>query len=177
MPPGVLLQIIVADLNAKGVRTATGGPFNKNSVLRIVTNEQYISVPIPAAHIMFGWRTPIPAIIDRDLWDKVQAMVRRNRAGRSAKSRSANYLLSSKLTCQLCGGTMKGVSGTGRHGEKHYYYACSNHTVRKCEKRNVEKSFLEDLIVQATCDYILAPGKMEQIADQVIEVQKAGPAR
>lgn len=163
---------IVADLNAKGVRTATGGPFNKNSVLRIVTNEQYIGTYTSRAHNV-RVENAIPAIIDRDLWDKVQAMVRRNRAGRSAKSRSANYLLSSKLTCQLCGGTMKGVSGTGRHGEKHYYYACSNHTVRKCEKRNVEKSFLEDLIVQATCDYILAPGKMEQIADQVIEVQKA----
>ena len=163
---------IVADLNAKGVRTATGGAFNKNSVLRIVTNEQYIGTYISKAHNV-RVENAIPAIIDRELWDKAQAMVQRNKAGRGVKSKAANYMLSGKLYCQMCGGTMKGICGTGKHGEKHYYYACSNHTVRKCDKRNIEKSFLEDLIVSATSEHILAPGKLEHIADHILAMQEA----
>lgn len=163
---------IVADLNAKGVRTATGGAFNKNSILRIVTNEQYIGTYISRAHNV-RVENAIPAIIDRELWDKAQAMVQRNKAGRGVKSKAANYMLSGKLYCQMCGGTMKGICGTGKHGDKHYYYACSNHTAHSCAKRNVEKSFLEDLIVSATAEHILAPGKLEQIADRIVQVQEA----
>jgi DNA invertase Pin-like site-specific DNA recombinase len=163
---------IVADLNAKGKRTATGGKFNKNSIMRIVTNEQYIGTYTSKAH---GVRVEnaIPAIIDRELWEKVQSMVEKNRAGRTPKSVRANYMLSGKLFCKLCNGSMNGISGTGRHGEKHYYYSCPRHLNQGCGKRNVEKNYLENLIVSATAEYILAPGKLEQIADRMIAVQIA----
>lgn len=161
---------IVADLNSKGKRTATGREFNKNSILRIVTNEQYIGTYYSKAHDV-RVENAIPAIIDRELWDKTQAMVKMQREGRAPKSVRANYMLSGKLFCGLCNGSMKGISGTGKHGEKHYYYSCSNHSDHKCDKGNIEKSFLENLIVSATADYVLAPGKLEQIANQVIAVQ------
>lgn len=167
---------IVADLNAKGKRTATGGAFNKNSIMRIVTNEQYIGTYISKAHNV-RVENAIPAIIDRELWDKVQAMVQYNRAGRAPHTKRANYMLSGKLFCKLCDNSMKGISGTGKHGEKHYYYACSKHAIHQCEKHNIEKSYLENLIASATADYILAPGKLEQIADRVIAVQLADQHR
>lgn len=167
---------IVADLNAKGKRTAKGGTFNKNSIMRIVTNEQYIGTYTSKAH---GVRVEnaIPAIIDRTLWDKVQAMVIYNRSGRAPRDNRANYMLSGKLFCGLCNTAMKGISGTGRHGDKHYYYACGKHTLHQCEKQNIEKSYLENLIVSATSDYILAPEVLEQIADQIIAIQQADQQR
>lgn len=159
---------IVSALNSKGFRTATGGLFNKNSVLRIVTNEKYIGTYISRAHDI-RIENAIPAIIDRDLWDKTQQMVARNRAGRGVKSKSADYILSGKLFCGLCQSTMKGISGTGKQGTKHFYYACSH----RCGKHNVEKSFLENLIVSATADYILAPSMLDRIADRILAVQQA----
>ena len=167
---GQAAAAIVADLNSKGKRTATGGSFNKNSILRIVTNEQYIGTYISKAHNV-RVENAIPAIIDRELWDKVQLMVKLNREGRAPKSVRANYMLSGKLFCKLCDSTMKGISGTGKHGDKHYYYSCSGRTEHQCEKHNIEKNYLENLIVSATADYILAPGKLEEIADRVIAVQ------
>ena len=96
---------IVADLNAKGKRTATGGAFNKNSIMRIVTNEQYIGTYTSKAHDV-RVENAIPAIIDRELWDKVQAMVKINRAGRAPHTKRANYMLSGKLFCKLCDNSM-----------------------------------------------------------------------
>jgi DNA invertase Pin-like site-specific DNA recombinase len=167
---------IVADLNSKGKRTATGGLFNKNSIMRIVTNEQYIGTYYSKAHDV-RVENAIPAIIDRELWDKVQATVKKNRAGRAKNAVRANYMLSGKLFCKLCDGSMKGISGTGRHGEKHYYYSCPRHLGQGCEKANIEKTYLENLIVSATAEYILSPRKLEQIADQVIAVQIADQHR
>lgn len=167
---------IVADLNSKGLTTATGKPFNKNSIMRIVTNPQYIGTYVSKSHGVFV-ENAFPAIIDRELWDKVQIMVSLNRAGRSPKTVRANYMLSGKLFCKLCNGSMKGISGTGKHGEKHYYYSCSRHAEHQCDKHNIEKTFLENLIVAATADYVLAPGKLEEIADRVIAVQIADQHR
>lgn len=167
---------IIADLNAKGKRTATGGAFNKNSIMRIVTNEQYIGTYISKAHNV-RVENAIPAIIDRELWDKVQEMIQYNRAGRTPRAKRANYMLSGKLFCNLCGHSMKGISGTGRHGERHYYYSCSKHTIHQCEKHNIEKNYLENLITAATADYVLAPDKLEQIVDRMIAIQLADQHR
>ena len=162
---------IVAQLNSSGRRTARGQLFNKNSVLRIITNEQYIGTYTSKAH---GVRVEnaIPAIIERDLWDRAQTMLAHNRANRARRSTRANFMLSGKLFCGCCNTAMKGISGTGRHGDKHYYYSCPRRTEKICDKHNIEKNFLEDLIVSATADHILAPGKLEQIADRMIEIQK-----
>lgn len=167
---------IVQDLNSRGLRTAYGGPFNKNSILRIVTNEQYIGTYTSKSQNV-RVENAIPAIIDRDLWDKVQIMVKLNREGRSPNRERADYILSGKLYCLSCGGTMKGICGTGKSGARHYYYTCSNHAAHKCDKHNIEKSYLENLIVSATADYVLEPGHLEMIADKLIEVQSKDRTR
>ena len=166
---------IVDALNAEGKRTSRGKPFNKNSVLRIITNEQYIGVYTSKAH---GIRKEgaIPAIIDKELFDRAQARLLDNRAGRRPNSNRADYILSGKLFCGCCKSAMKGISGTGRHGDKHFYYTCPGRA-KGCSKHNIEKRFLEDLIVSATVDYILAPVKLDQIADRLLEVQQAERSR
>ncbi|MFR9200900.1 MAG: recombinase zinc beta ribbon domain-containing protein [Candidatus Gastranaerophilaceae bacterium] len=39
---------------------------------------------------------------------------------------TAEYLLSGKLYCGHCGSPMQGVSGTGKSGNRWYYYQCAN---------------------------------------------------
>lgn len=162
---------IVDELNARGVRSAAGGPFNKNSILRIVTNEKYIGTYTSRAHNV-RVENAIPAIIDRELWEKVQRMVTYHRAGRCIHSKSADYILSGKLYCGLCNSTMKGISGTSKQGTKHYYYTCTAHTEHRCAKRNISKTYLEDLIVSATAEYVLDPVKLDQIVDRILSLQQ-----
>ena len=166
---------IVQQLNAEGKRTVRGNAFNKNSVLRIITNERYTGTYICKSH---GVRVEhaFPALIDRDLFDRAQRKLEQNRSGRAPAAGRADYILSGKLFCGCCNSVMKGISGNG-NGGKYFYYTCPRRAEKKCKKHNIEKSFLENLVVQATANHILTPGKLEEIADRMIELQKADLAR
>lgn len=160
---------IVAHLNANGIRTSRGNAFNKNSILRIITNEMYLGVYKYADIRIEGG---VPAMIDRDLFDRCQRQLAFNRAHSGGTGPRADYILSGKLFCAACSRPMKGVSGISHSGEKYCYYACPGHTEKKgCTKSNVEKSALECAIVRATAQYILAPDKLQQILDQVLDLQ------
>jgi hypothetical protein len=43
---------------------------------------------------------------------------------------------------------MSGTSGTGRNGKKHSYYICNNRKKHKCDKQNVIKDIIEELVVE-----------------------------
>lgn len=168
---GVSSADLVRDLNSRGLKTSRGGSFNKNSIRRIITNPQYIGTYASPAHGVYQ-ENAFPALIDRDLWERAQAMFKRNSYGYSSSSTRADYILSGKLFCGYCGTAMKGISGTSHTGAKHFYYTCPGKSAgRDCEKKNIEKTYLESLVVQATADYVLAPGRIEEIAERMISVQ------
>ena len=47
---------------------------------------------------------------------------------------------------------MVGESGTGKAGNKYYYYTCLTHrrTTNPCKLKSVDKKWLEDLVVNYT---------------------------
>ena len=83
-----------------------------------------------------------PPIVSKDTFDKVQLLLGENlRSGHNrADTKKHVYLLQGLVTCGKCGGHMEGRSGTGRLGEKHYYYyVCKN---KECGFRVAEKELL-----------------------------------
>ncbi|MDD3231900.1 MAG: zinc ribbon domain-containing protein [Clostridia bacterium] len=51
--------------------------------------------------------------------------------------------------CGYCGSNMVGVSGTGKLGKKHSYYACSKRLKEhKCNKNNEKKDYIEKYVVE-----------------------------
>ena len=58
---------IVRYLNANGIKTSRGNEFNKNSILRIVTNKKYIGI-----YTFKGEEMPvrIPSIIDKEIFNE-----------------------------------------------------------------------------------------------------------
>ena len=161
---------IIEQLNAKGLRTSQGGPFNKSSIPRIIQNEMYRGVYVSKAYNV-RIEDAIPAIIDDDLWGRAQAMMKTNRQLKAKYEPKADYLLSGKLFCAECGGLMKGVSGhSGGNGEVYRYYACSN---PECHKRNIPKADLEGKVIRSIRDHLLQPDTMEALADALVEVQEA----
>ena len=168
---------IVEHLNASGLRTSRGHLFNKNSILRIITNEMYLGVYKYSDIRIEGG---VPAMIDRSLFDRCQKQLAYNRVrgGCASKAVRADYVLSGKLFCGLCARPMKGVSGTSHTGAKHYYYVCPGHTEKQgCAKTNIEKNALESAIVRATTQYVLVPEKLEQIISQIqtLQAQREAP--
>lgn len=113
-------NVVAETLNAKGYRTARGGKWNPNHVLRLLHDDAYTGVYRYAGHVVEGG---MPAIIDRDQFFRVQATMDRKKRGKRRSVRN-DYLLTAKLFCLECGHGMQGQSGTGKSKRKYTYYAC-----------------------------------------------------
>ena len=175
---GLSSSSIVERLNAMGLRTSHGGPFNKSSINRIIQNEMYRGVYVSKK---FDVRIEgaIPAIIDNDLWKRAQNMFERNRQSRTPHASRADYILSGKLYCGECGCLMKGVCGrSSGNGQMYHYYSCPGRSIgRACTRKNIPQDELEAMVVNSVADLLLEPELLEQIADAIVELQQAEAAR
>lgn len=156
---------IARDLNARGLKTASGAKWGRSSFHTIVHNERYKGI------YLFGdVRTEggIPRIISDELYDKVQAVLKMKKT-KSAPVKKGEYLLTGKLFCGECKSPMVGTSGTSKNGELHYYYACRKRmTEKKCTKNNVRREEIERAVAKAIYDYALKEDVLEWIADYTV---------
>ena len=66
---------------------------------------------------------------------------------------------------------MAGESGTGRHGEIHYYYKCGNAKRKKgCTRRAVKKDWIERIVIDYTVKFIMDDKLIDTIADRVLSM-------
>ncbi len=156
-------------LNAMGIKTSFGHPFGKSAIPRIVKNEKYIGV-YKCGDIRL--EDAIPPIVSKEVFAMAQKETERRRTSKQAARPRAEYLLSGKLFCGHCKKKMVGVSGTGRHGGKFYYYYCPTSRAKKgCLKKHVSRDWLEDLVVEETITHILRPDVIKYIANACYEIQ------
>lgn len=164
---------IVDHLNEKGIKTREGQKFNKNSLPRILSNPRYKGIYMYGDHIVHD---AIPRIVSDELWDKVQKILNKNKKVGAKKKAPADYLLVTKLFCGHCKAMMLGESGTGKYGTIYYYYKCASKKkrIRPCDKKNVKKDYIENLVIDNIYNNILMNDKLiERIADKAMEVQAA----
>lgn len=160
--------MIVSELNASGARTVKGKEFTINSLRHILHNRAYIGE--------YRWNdmvTPngLPRLIDDATFEKVQKMFqenkRTNRQNSPVIKKEVDFWLTKKLVCGECGCSMCGTSGTGKHGELHYYYTCIEHRKHKCKKKSITKERLEN-IINLIFDDILGRPALQIILASVI---------
>ena len=158
-------------LNSRGLRTAQGKLFNKNSINRIIKNRKYIGEYRYHDIVVEGG---MPAIISKDTFNLAQAEMERRRTRKAPKSPKAEYLLAGRLFCGHCKGPMQGVSGTGKSGNKWYYYYCGNTRGKNktCDKKQVSRDRLERAVVDFTVRYILQEDILEELARKVHAAQE-----
>lgn len=161
----------IADtLNSKGITTLRNKSFNVNNVSRILSNEQYRGI-----YIWNDVRIPdgIPRIIDDETFFRVQERKKIMAKSPGIGKSEVSYMLTGKLFCGKCGNPMTGLSGTGRHGDKHYYYVCSGkQRFHSCDKTNIRKSAIEDAIINKVCDTCLTDEMIDVIVSAALELQK-----
>ena len=166
---GELFVDIARDLNARGVKTNTGGVWNKGSFRSICENERYKGIYIYGdVRVVDG----IPRIVSDDLWYKVQEAMKmkKNPVGARHRTGAEDYLLTGKLRCGHCGSYMTGISGTSRNGELHYYYTCQKRRAEHaCDKKAVRRDVIEPAIAQAIKMYCLTDEVIEWVADRTVE--------
>ena len=162
---------IANDLNRRGITTASGKSWGRNSFHSMLSNERYTGV-----YIYGDIRTPggLPAIIDRDTWLAVQRRLhtKKNPVGRSRSY--GDYLLTGKLFCGYCHQPMVGVSGKTRPGKPlYYYYVCQGRRLsHDCQKQNVRRDWLEEKVCAMVAGLVMQDNVVEWMADCVVDYQR-----
>lgn len=163
---GKTMAEIIRHLNSLGIKTKRKSEFNKNSIKRILKNRRYLGI-----YIYKEKETPnaIPRIIDDDLFEEVQALLEKNQKAPGRRRAKEEYLLTTKLFCGNCKEMMVGYPGTSKNGSLYYYYACKNAKLHKCEKKNVRKEYVEELVFDVVST-TLTPENIDEIAKNVVEM-------
>ena len=157
-------------LNERGIKTATGGKWGKNSFQWLFSNRKYLGIyTFQGTEIKGG----VPQIIDEQLFEDVQAVLRKYAAAPSRGKAVEEYVLSDKLICGLCGHKMTGVSGTSRNKTMHNYYKCGGTSKHGCRKRAVRKQFIEDEIITALVGDGTERNKHGVLTDEFIDMVAA----
>lgn len=142
---GNTMADIIRYLNKLNLKTSQGKEFNKNSIRTIIMNKKHIGV-----YSYNGKETPdiIPQIIDDETFYQAQERLFKNKEAPARARAKAEYLLTTKLFCGTCKELMVGVSGRSQNGTQHCYYSCKNNLLHKCNRKNIKKDGIEDLVVE-----------------------------
>lgn len=165
---GRTITEIVKELNSRGLRTSNGNKFTKNSLYSVLKNEKYTGVYTYKDQVRV--EGGLPAIVDAEVFAKVQEMLKVNKRAPSRTWSRVEYLLTDKLFCGKCGSKMVGESGTGKSGRKFSYYSCigrkQKHT---CDKKPVRQAWIEDLVIRAAMGLLADDELLDFIANSVWE--------
>lgn len=161
---GMSYQKMAKVLNQKGMRTKGGAKFTSNSFYDILRREKYAGT--------FKWNTRVckypngswnshakkdedshiiledgcPAIIDRKLFDSVQAKLDSHTQTKAKR----HYMLSGLgiLKCAHCGRAMVGLTNNSR-GYEYVWYGCPNHKKDNCPTKNIKADDLDQFVAKA----------------------------
>lgn len=163
---GASVAEICRQFNAKGYRTAKNSQFNRSSFKSMFRNQRYIGIYKYKDIVV---ENGIPAIVDKDVFAKVQERLHKATGAPARGKAKVDYLLSGKLFCGHCGSPMDGESGTGRRGRVYNYYVCySKKRKRGCDKRPLRKDYIEKIVAQDALN-LLTDDLIEEIADKAIQ--------
>lgn len=163
---GSSIADIIKKLNNQGLRTQKGTAFTQNSLHHMLKNPKYIGVYTYKDEIIDN--NGVPAIIDNELFMKVQKMLKTNKRKSHQAWNSADYLLTDKLFCGKCGSHMVGESGTSKTGKIYNYYTCiSKKKRRACTKKSVQKDWIESLVINKILEILHNEELVNFIADSV----------
>ena len=166
---GATMKELMNWLNDSGVTTNRNQKFTYNSVQKLLTNKRYIGENHFKDIVM---PDSIPAIVDKDLFEKVQQKIKKNSRAPARHKAEDDYLLTTKLFCGMCGAMMFGECGTGRNKVVHHYYKCATaKRFKTCKKKTVRKEWLEDLVIAETMKLIQDDAVIDAIVAEVMELQ------
>lgn len=165
---GHSVRSLVAVANAEGLRTRLGRPFSRGSIEEILRNRTYLGMAV--------WSPGTPdeeeidgaheAIIDRETFDRVEALRRERRtwtAPRGNRRSARTYVLTRRAFCYYCGASYFGDTGGKKNSRR------LRHAAGTCEYR---RSFSSDQLEQQARQLVvervrLDPRDVEYISAKV----------
>jgi DNA invertase Pin-like site-specific DNA recombinase len=167
---GMSVSAIRRLLAGRGIRNANGAQISRHALERMLRNKRYIGVYTYDDIEVEGG---IPAIVSNDVFEEAVRRLEIRTTGPKSSSVYADYLLSGKLFCGDCGGSMTGESSNGKSGKTYYYYACPTHRRHgDCEMPRVRKDWIERATVKDAVDLLSNPDVRRQLVDMVVDASR-----
>lgn len=176
---------IIDTLNSNGYRTKRGQLFGKNSLYDILKNEKYTGTYVynktcsatrNGKHNRHKYKpdeeiirieNAIPAIISKELFERVQRKMKANQKKTARFKAKAQYLLSGKLYCGECKGAMTGETRRYR-GHEYGYYVCNNSRLKRgCTKHNLRQEAIEEAVIKELQSKLFSPEAIENISNRI----------
>lgn len=162
---GKTIRQITDYLNQLGLKTTTGGKFIHSSLQTMLSNKKYIGEFYFHGELIENY---YPQIVDKETFDKVQAIRQKNKHKGSKYNRNNRvYPLSNLIHCPHCGSEMTGISGNSKTGRKYYYYKC-----KQCKSSSIPANGIEELIFNEIYNFILKPDNLNDIVDFMTNAMK-----
>ena len=167
---GERLTVLQAEMEKRGIRSKRGNAYSVSVLSALLRNRKYIGEYKYGSVITPGG---IPAIIDKELFERVQMRMAANKKAPARAKAEEEYLLTTKLFCGDCGRLMAGESGRGGRGVVYHYYKCSG-AKRKlgCKRKAIKKHWIEDVVVKLTVSQVLTDTAIDRIADAIVVMQE-----
>jgi site-specific DNA recombinase len=132
------------------------------------------------------WQSiPVPALVDLDLYEAVQAQLQENRAQARTRRRGARYLLQGLLVCKQCGYAYYGkpLSRASSKGHvRHYaYYRCIGNDAyrfggqRICSNHQVRTDCLEQAVWEEVRKLLIDPHRLTQEYERRLQALERPP--
>jgi DNA invertase Pin-like site-specific DNA recombinase len=164
---------ICSYLNGLGYKTRLGNDFKVTAINKILQNKRYCGYYIYKDIVVEGG---IPAIISEQVFqDTAEKMAKNKKRSSASKAKGEQYLLTTKIFCGHCEAGMRGTGGYGKLKNFYQYYSCVNRVKKpqKCDKKNVPKDYIEDLVIKLCRDQ-LTDENINKIASEVIAICEEG---
>ena len=179
---------ILEMLHKDGYKTKRGSDFGRNSLHDILRNPKYyglyffgrIEVPLFGKTSVNSHRynnmddiitieDGIPAIISKEQFDAVQAILDARKQTRAA-NKPEKYLLTGKIFCGSCGRAYAGNKSVHhKTGIVHITYRCSGRRKLKdsrCRNDSINRDLLEQKVLNTLSDMIFDPDNVTKIIDR-----------
>ncbi len=168
---GFSLNFVQTTMRTKGIKGRRGDIIGQQTIARILKNEFYIGT---RDYSVKGYEplkieNCVPAIIDMDLWNRVQIRHHNNNLVKPRRTKRL-YSLTGKITCAKCGGHMFGTYKGYRKDSKHKYtyYHCANKKIKgTCDAKNIRKDQIDAYCLREIKQHILNEEAMRSISAQI----------
>lgn len=176
-------------INDRGYVTWTGKPMTRATIRSILKNEKYKGDMVynktsrstfrmggyfndPTEYIIH--KGVIPAIVSEELWNKVNKMFKKQEKGGSNMNKAQEiYLLSGKIFCGKCGGSMVGnrrkINTKYKTGGSYYSdYQCLNRKRKHgCDQKAIKKEKIEGLVLDHLEKYVFSDEAINSLANKL----------
>ncbi len=166
---GYTMNEIADEFNVNGLRNTRGTKFNVNSISKILTNRRYIG---EYAYRDIVIQDGIPAIVSKDLFNRIQELIAKNKKSPARKKADDEYILTTKLYCGKCMTFMVGESGTARNQNTYRYYKCLSAKRKSgCDKKAIKKEWIENIVIKEIMKVIWDDALIDNLSNAVLKLQ------